>query len=442
MKSAALWKRCLAELKAGLAKKDLDMCASLHPVAEAGLLKLLAPNTYVMHYTRDNLADRIETALQTAAPEIGEVRYEVGSLAPEPGPGPATAERASAQPGSLDPSFTFDTHVEGSSNSIARAAAIQAGNSAGKQKSNGYNINPLFIYGGVGLGKTHLMQAAGNRMLAENPRAKVAYVRSETFVSGMVDALKNSTINEFKTSYRSLDALLIDDIQFFASKTRSQEEFFHTFSALLDRQRQIIITSDRIPKEIKDTDERLISRFGSGLMVEVQPPELETRVAILQNKAARHGITLEDEVAFYVARLVISNVRELEGALNQLIAHAGFTRRAIDVALARETLHAQISHRDRQITVGNIQKEVANYYQIRIADMMSSRRTRNIARPRQMAMALAKELTNQSLPAIADQFGGRDHTTVLHACRKIGQLVREDAALADDYDNLRKKIGG
>ena len=442
MKSAALWKRCLAELKTGLAKKDFDMCASLHPVAEAGLLKLLAPNTYVMHYTRDNLADRIETALQAAAPEIGEVRYEVGSLAPESGPGPAAAKRTTALPGNLDPSFTFDTHIEGSSNSIARAAAIQAGNSAGKHKSNGYNINPLFIYGGVGLGKTHLMQAAGNRMLAENPRAKVAYVRSETFVSDMVDALKNSTINEFKTSYRSLDALLIDDIQFFASKTRSQEEFFHTFSALLDRQRQIIITSDRIPKEIKDTDERLISRFGSGLMVEVQPPELETRVAILQNKAARHGITLDDDVAFYVARLVISNVRELEGALNQLIAHAGFTQQAIDIALARETLHAQISHRDRQITVGNIQKEVANYYQIRIADMMSSRRTRSIARPRQVAMALAKELTNQSLPAIADQFGGRDHTTVLHACRKINQLIREDAALADDYDNLRKKIGG
>ena len=310
--------------------------------------------------------------------------------------------------GILKQDYTFKTHVEGKSNQLARAAALQVG------KSPGTAYNPLFIYGGVGLGKTHLMQASGNLILESNSRAKVIYVHSELFVNDMVKALKNNTMNEFKRYYRSLDALLIDDIQFFAKKTQSQEEFFHTFNALLEGQRQIIITSDRIPKAITHVEERLISRFGSGLTVSIDPPELETRVAILEKKALERGINLPDDVAFFVATNVRSNVRELEGALHRIIANSGFTGRHIDIDLAREALRDILVYQEKQISIENIQQTVAEYYKIRVSDLLSKKRSREVTRPRQLAMSFAKEFTNLSLPQIGDRFGGRDHTCLLY----------------------------
>jgi chromosomal replication initiator protein len=334
--------------------------------------------------------------------------------------------------GRLNPEFTFDTHVEGNSNQLARAAARQVGENAGRA------YNPLFIYGGVGLGKTHLMQAAGNLMLQHSPQANVAYVHSERFVADMVRALQHNAINEFKKFYRSLDALLIDDIQFFVRKERSQEEFFHTFNALLEGQRQVIITADRFPKDLVGVAERLVSRFGSGLTVAIEPPELETRVAILIKKATAEGVPLPEDVAFFIAKQVRSNVRELEGALRRVMANAYFTGRAIDTGLASESLKDLLAFQERLVTINNIQKTVAEYYKIRVSDLYSKRRSRQIARPRQVAMALAKELTNHSLPEIGDAFGGRDHTTVLHACRKIAALGSSDIRVKEDYDNLLK----
>ena len=287
-----------------------------------------------------------------------------------------------------------------------------------------------------------MMQAAGNLILQNNPKAKVVYVRSEIFVNDMVKALKNNTMNEFKLYYRSLDALLIDDIQFFARKTQSQEEFFHTFNSLLEGQRQIIMTSDRIPKAIDHVEERLISRFGSGLTVSVDPPELETRVAILEKKALNQGLNLPDEVAFFVANVVRSNVRELEGALHRIIASAGFTGRQIDIELARESLRDLLVYQEKKISIDNIQQTVAEYFKIRVSDLLSKKRSREIARPRQLAMAFAKEYTNLSLPQIGDRFGGRDHTTVLHACRKIEELLLTDAKIKEDHRNLQRLFGG
>ncbi len=343
----------------------------------------------------------------------------------------------SSQPhtgGRINRDYIFENHVEGNSNQLARAAAEQVGMHPGK------SYNPLFIYGGVGLGKTHLMQAAGNLILDNDPSAKVVYIRSELFVNDMVKALKNNTMNEFKRYYRSLDALLIDDIQFFARKTQSQEEFFHTFNSLLEGQRQIIITSDRIPKAMTGVEERLVSRFGSGLTVSIEPPELETRVAILSKKAMDKGIALPGEVAFFVANAVRSNVRELEGALHRIIASAGFTGRSIDVELAREALRDLLVYRESRINIDNIQQIVAEYFKIRIADLLSKKRTRDIARPRQLAMSLAKEFTNMSLPQIGDRFGGRDHTTVLHACRKIDELLVSDNKMQEDHRNIQRLI--
>jgi len=343
--------------------------------------------------------------------------------------------KAPYEGGRINRAYTFSNHVEGVSNQLARAAAQQVG------ENPGVSYNPLFIYGGVGLGKTHLMQAAGNLILDKKPQANVVYIRSELFVNDMVKALKNNTMNEFKRYYRSIDTLLIDDIQFFARKTQSQEEFFHTFNALLEGQRQIIITSDRIPKAMTDVEERLVSRFGSGLTVSIEPPELETRVAILGRKAVEKKIDLPEEVAFFVANAVRSNVRELEGALHRIIASAGFTGRPIDIDLAREALRDLMVYRESRINIDNIQQVVAEYYKIRVADILSKKRTRDIARPRQLAMALSKEYTNLSLPQIGDRFGGRDHTTVLHACRKIEELVQNDPKIQEDQRNLLRLLG-
>ncbi len=334
----------------------------------------------------------------------------------------------------LNKSFTFESFVEGKSNQMGLAAAQQV------VENPGESYNPLFIYGGVGLGKTHLMHAVGNGMLAQNPNAKVVYLHSERFVADMVKALQLNAINDFKRYYRSVDALLIDDIQFFAGKDRSQEEFFHTFNALLEGNQQIILTCDRYPKVISNLEERLKSRFGWGLTVEVEPPELETRAAILLKRAEEIKIDLPYEAAFFIAQRVRSNVRELEGALKRVVANASFTRRLITVDLVKEALKDLLALQDKQVSISNIQRVVGEYYKVKVAEFTSKRRSRSVARPRQVAMALAKELTNHSLPEIGDAFGGRDHTTVLHACRKVKELCAIDAEIQQDWKNLQRLL--
>lgn len=330
----------------------------------------------------------------------------------------------------LNPTFRFDNFVEGKSNQLARAAAQQVA------ENRGQAYNPLFLYGGVGLGKTHLAQAMGNYILEKNPHAKVLYLHSERFVADMIKALQHNAMNEFKKFYRSVNCLLIDDIQFFAKKERSQEEFFHTFNALLEGNQQIVLTCDRYPKEIQGLEERLQSRFGWGLTIAVEPPELETRVAILMTKAAQSNINLTSDVAFFIAKHIQSNVRELEGALKRVIANAHFTRRDITVDFVREALKDLLTLQAKLVTIENIQRTVAEYYKIKVADLLSKRRNRSVTRPRQMAMALAKELTTHSLPEIGDAFGGRDHTTVLHACRKVKELLGDHIDLQEDWKNL------
>ena len=335
---------------------------------------------------------------------------------------------------SLNTGFTFETFVEGKSNQLALAAARQV------SENPGASYNPLFLYGGVGLGKTHLMHAVGNYLVKQNPNAKVVYLHSERFVADMVKALQLNAINDFKKYYRSVDALLIDDIQFFAGKERSQEEFFHTFNALLEGGQQMILTCDRYPKEINGVEERLKSRFGWGLTVAVEPPELETRVAILMKKAEQHKVDLPHESAFFIAQRIRSNVRELEGALKRVIASAHFMGRKIDIDLIRESLKDLLALQDKQVSIENIQRTVAEYYKIKVADILSKRRSRSVARPRQIAMALSKELTSHSLPEIGDAYGGRDHTTVLHACRKVKQLMEADGEIRGDYKNLLRSL--
>ena len=363
-------------------------------------------------------------------------------LSPEPSvgnsmtssPGPVEAEGALKHNNNLNRQFSFASFVEGKSNQLGLAAARQVA------ENPGGSYNPLFIYGGVGLGKTHLMQAVGNALVDKNPNARVIYLHSERFVADMVKALQLNAINDFKRYYRSVDALLIDDIQFFAGKERSQEEFFHTFNALLEGGQQIILTCDRYPKEINGLEERLKSRFGWGLTVAVEPPELETRVAILMKKADQVGVDLPHEAAFFIAQRIRSNVRELEGALKRVVANAQFTGRLIDVDLVREALKDLLALQDKQVGIDNIQRVVGEYYKIKLNDLLSKRRSRSVARPRQVAMALAKELTNHSLPEIGEAFGGRDHTTVLHACRKIKQMQEEDADIREDMKNLLRSL--
>lgn len=336
--------------------------------------------------------------------------------------------------GALNRENTFENFVEGKSNQLARAAAMQVA------ENPGFAYNPLFIYGGVGLGKTHLMHAIGNYLKEKKPNAKVVYLHSETFVATMVTALQLNSINEFKRFYRSVDALLIDDIQFFAGKERSQEEFFHTFNALLEGGQQIILTSDRYHKEINGLEERLKSRFGWGLTVAVEPPELETRAAILMNKAALVNVSLPNDAAMFIAQRLRSNVRELEGALKRVIAHASFKGEAISIDLIKEALRDLFALQDKLVTIDNIQRTVAEYSKIKMSDMLSKRRNRSVARPRQVAMCLAKELTNHSLPEIGDAFGGRDHTTVMHACKQIAKLRQTSIDIEEDYNNLLRLL--
>jgi chromosomal replication initiator protein len=432
-----LWTRCIRDLQAELPEQVFNTwIRPLQAVEDGKVLRLLAPNHFVVDRLRRDYFDRIATIVGEGAQVVIEVGSREGSRRPVDDAGPVVPARPQAFQSRLNPGFTFDRFVEGKSNQLAKAAATQVG------ENPGTSYNPLFIYGGVGLGKTHLMQAVGNSMLARNPAARVAYVHSERFVGDMVRGLQHNRIAEFKRSYRTLDALLIDDIQFFAGKDRSQEEFFHTFNALLEGQRQIVLTCDRYPKEVNGLEERLKSRFGWGLTVAIEPPELETSVAILMSKAQAENVLLPEEVAFFIAKRIRSNVRELEGALRRVIANSRFTERPIDLDFAREALRDLLALQARLVSIENIQKTVAEYFKIRVADLLSKRRSRSIARPRQIAMALAKELTNHSLPEIGDAFGGRDHTTVLHGCRRVQELRQNDKRIDDDYLNLLRTLTG
>jgi len=436
-----VWNRCVRDLQAELPEQQFNTwIRPLQAIEDGPVLKLLAPNRFVVDWLNQHYLDRIEELVDGAG-GASEVVVEVGSRqgAVQPAISPRPLARESGLPmivSRLNPDFVFANFVEGKSNQLARAAALQVGENPGK------SYNPLFIYGGVGLGKTHLMHAIGNAMLQRNPAARVSYVHSERFVGDMVKGLQHNTIAEFKRTYRSLDALLIDDIQFFAGKERSQEEFFHTFNALLEGQRQIVLTCDRFPKEVNGLEERLKSRFGWGLTVAIEPPELETSVAILMSKAASQGAELPEEVAFFIAKRIRSNVRELEGALRRVIATSTFTGRPISLDFAKEALRDLLALQDRLVSIENIQKTVADYFKIRVADLLSKRRSRSVARPRQIAMALAKELTNHSLPEIGDAFGGRDHTTVLHACRRIAALRESEKRVDEDYVNLLRTLTG
>ncbi|VEG91592.1 chromosomal replication initiator protein DnaA [Legionella spiritensis] len=446
--SANVWQKCLGLLEEEFPPQQFNTwLRPLHAEMQDSSLILLAPNRFVVDWVKKHFYERIkELATQIGGELISSVIIEIGSktasrtelsapLADTRNPEktrPVVKKTADYKNSYLNKKFHFDSFVEGNSNQLARAASLQVAERPGDA------YNPLFIYGGVGLGKTHLMHAIGNTILKNNPEAKVLYLHSERFVADMVKALQTNSINEFKRFYRSLNALLIDDIQFFAGKDRSQEEFFHTFNALLEGQQQIILTSDRYPKEIEGVEERLKSRFGWGLTVAVEPPELETRVAILISKAEQSNIELPYEVAFFIAKRIRSNVRELEGALRRVIANAHFTGKLITIDFVHEALRDLLALQDKLVTIENIQKTVAEYYKVKVADLLSKRRSRSIARPRQMAMALAKELTNHSLPEIGDHFGGRDHTTVIHACRKVKELVQNESDFAEDHKNLMR----
>lgn len=448
---APLWKQCLDRLETELPEQQFNTwIRPLHAVTETQCLRLLAPNRFVLDWVREHFLSQIQQAVLDNSPDpVPQIVLEVGTRRAASMP-KATTEaetrftrekerspslgRVAGANHTLNPAFVFENFVEGKSNQLARAASTQVGENPGGA------YNPLFIYGGVGLGKTHLMHAVGNLIVAGNPNARVVYLHSERFVADMVKALQHNAINEFKRYYRSVDALLIDDIQFFAGKERSQEEFFHTFNALLEGQQQVILTCDRYPKEVDGLEERLKSRFGWGLTVAIEPPELETRVAILMSKAAQASIDLPNEVAFFMAKRIQSNIRELEGALRRVVASSRFTGQPITLEFAKEALRDLLALQDKLVSIENIQKTVAEYYKIRIADLLSSRRSRSIARPRQVAMALAKELTSHSLPEIGDSFGGRDHTTVLHACRKIAELRESEARIKEDYYNLLRTL--
>lgn len=459
-----VWVECLSLLQEDLTSSEFNTWILPLQAQEQGeSMHLYAPNRFVMDWVKAHYEQRIETlCTQVSGGRIREVSFEIGSLARSSDeeakrrPGTRSSSRSSRGhsqglngipaactgealarrrlESNLNPDFNFDTFVEGKSNQIARAASIQIG------RNPGTDYNPLFIYGGVGLGKTHLMHAVGNIIVETNPVASVVYVHSERFVSDMIRSLQHNKIDEFKKRYRRVNALLIDDVQFFGNKDRSQEEFFHTFNTLFETKQQIVLSSDRFPKEVTGLEERLKSRFGWGLTVAIEPPDLETRVAILHSKAALFRLDLPEDVAFFVAKRMRSNIRELEGALRRLAANSQFTGTQINMEFARSVLRDMLVAQDKQVTIDNIQKTVANYFKIRVADLLSPKRTRTIARPRQIAMALAKELTKHSLPEIGSAFGGRDHSTVIHATRKVAALRESDQLIEEDYKNLLRTL--
>jgi len=439
----SLWDQCLDRLEGELSPQQFNTwIRPLHFVLDNEDARLLAPNSFVLDTVNEQFSHLINGIISQLEPKfITPIKilvgsHEVDSAVNRQSEQSSRQEQASsfARKNGLNPNFTFDSFVEGKSNQMGRAAATQV------SQNPGTAYNPLFIYGGVGLGKTHLMHAVGNLIKDHNPKSNVVYLHSERFVSDMVKSFQHNTINEFKRYYRSVDALLIDDIQFFAGKGRSQEELFHTFNSLLENNQQIIMTCDRYPKEIDGLEERLKSRFGWGLTVTIEPPELETRVAILMSKAQQTNIDLPEEVAFFIGERIRSNIRELEGALRRVIANANFSNKPITLDFAKEALRDLLSSHAKMISIDNIQKTVSSYYKIRTSDMHSKRRTRSVTRPRQLAMALCKELTNHSYPEIGDAFGGRDHTTILHACRKIEELKEEDPIIDEDYRNLLRTL--
>ena len=450
-----IWSQSLKHLENDLNDQQFHTwIRPLQAIEEDSVIRLLAPSTFILDWVNKRLMNNIRQAVSLAAPtntpevmlEIGD--YNIESVAePEqtlPQPLQKTSHNSEKRTPSshkkqgikhnLNTSFTFDTFVEGKANQLAAAAARQVA------ENPGGSYNPFFIYGGVGLGKTHLMHAIGNQLMKDKPDARVVYLHSERFVADMVNALRHNKIDEFKRFYRSLDALLIDDIQFFANKEQSQEEFFHTFNTLLEGNKQVILTSDRFPKEVDGLEDRLKSRFGWGLTIAVEPPEFEMRVAILLKKASEFGVVLPDDVAFFIAKRLRGNVRDLEGALKRVGAYAQFTQQTLTVELVKEALKDLLALQQKMVTLENIQKTVADYYKIRVADILSKRRSRNIARPRQIAMGIAKELTNHSLPEIGDAFGGRDHTTVLHAVRKVKELRETDHHIDEDFNSLIRII--
>ena len=438
------WKRCLQQLEGELTAQQFNTwIRPLHVIENKNAVHLLAPNRFVQNWISERYLSRIEELLSNKTPEQERVlvKLDVGSHSanieqqnnhpPDDRPFEKDKKKKAVKTtNNLNNSFTFDSFVEGKSNQLAKAASLQVA------QNPGLSYNPLFIYGGVGLGKTHLMQAIGSHILERDSLSNIAYLHSERFVADMVSALQHNEINKFKKYYRSLNALLIDDIQFFAKKERSQEEFFHTFNTLLEGQHQIILTCDRYPKEVNGLEERLKSRFGWGLTVAIEPPDMETRVAIVRKKAALTGVELSDDVSFFIAKRFRSNVRELEGALNRVIANANLTGQTITLDFTKNALRDLLKIQDKQITIENIQKITAEYYKIRVADLLSKRRNRSVTRPRQLAMTITKELTNHSLPEIGDAFGGRDHTTVIHAYRKINELRETETRVEEDYANL------
>ncbi|HUQ28800.1 MAG TPA: chromosomal replication initiator protein DnaA [Usitatibacter sp.] len=440
----SLWPSLAAELKKELPAQQYDTWIKpLRAERQDDQLVLVAPNHHVLRWVRSNLLSKIETRVERLAAGrlsvnliLDEKPSDTEIVMPEPVAIATPPERPTREEHRLNPGFTFTNFVNGKANQIARAAAIQVAENPGTA------YNPLFIYGGTGLGKTHLLQAIGTEVLKRNPRAKVRYIHAEQFVADVVRAYQHKSFDSLKRYYRSLDLFLIDDVQFFVGKSRSQEEFFYTFNALFEAHKQVAITSDCFPKEMTGIEERLISRFGWGLTVAVEPPELEMRVAILLKKAENDGVRLDENVAFFIAKHIRSNVRELEGALKRVLAYARFNNAVVSVTTAREALKDLLAVLNRQVSIENIQKTVADYFKIKVSDMYSKKRFRSVARPRQVAMALAKELTQQSLPEIGEAFGGRDHTTVLHACRKTAELRESDQEFARNYAQLQQILLG
>lgn len=435
---SSIWDNCLTKLENEIAGADFSTwIRPLQAVEGESQLKLLAPNRFVLDWVKQHYFAKIQETLNEFSNGMLELNLEIGSkksASPAASNSIKPAEAKKSSPNFLNKAFTFENFVEGKSNQLARAASIQVSENIGRA------YNPLLIYGGSGLGKTHIMHAIGNAVLQKNPSAIIVYLHSEKFVQDMVRALQQNSINAFKEYYRGIDVLLIDDIQFFAGKERSQEEFFHTFNTLLDKKHQIVLTCDKYPKEIVGLEDRLKSRFGCGLPVSIEPPDMETRAAILMKKAAQVNVELPQDVAFFIAKKIPFNVRDLEGALRRVIANAQFTGREITVEFTKEALHDLISLKDKLVNIDNIQKTVAEYFKIRVADLSSKNRKQTVTRPRQMAMCLARELTSHSFPEIGDAFGGRDHTTVMNACKKIHELKEADHKIAEDYSNLLRTL--
>ena len=429
-----IWNSCLSKLENDIATADFSTwIRPLQAIEEGNQIKLLAPNRFVLDWVKEHHLSRIEETIRQFGSDTMLISLEIGSRKSEVVAAPKKFKSSESKKNKLNfinPAFTFDNFVVGKSNQLAKAASMQVSENIGKA------YNPLLIYGASGLGKTHMMHAIGNAILQKNPSANIIYLHSEKFVQDMVKALQQNAINTFKEYYRTVDTLLIDDIQFFAGKERSQEEFFHTFNTLLEKKHQVVLTCDKYPKEITGLEDRLKSRFGWGLPVAIEPPDLETRAAILIKKSTQAEVDLPQEVAFFIAKRIPSNVRELEGALRRVIANAQFTGRPISIEFTKEALHDLISLQDRMVNIDNIQKTVAEYFNIRVSDLLSKNRKQSITRPRQIAMTLARELTSHSLPEIGDNFGGRDHTTVINACKRIKSLRDSNVKVSEDYSNL------